>query len=196
MLIVSTMTKMPMMMLMGFILVQGRCICIHMQCIISSQTSIVLVIGFSTFLSVVLVIVLSTSLPAYISTLSLHISLHPSFLFPRLSVHLLSVHLSHLDSFPSLSLSLFPSLSLSLENRNIKKSKKSKKSIEKKKSIVKVYGKIGKTTNYILTLHSRFPESKIKMKRRKKERKGKTILARTTSFVLSFQFSSFLRSIL
>lgn len=116
MVIVSTMTKMPMMMLMSFILVQGRCICIHMQCIISSQTSIVLVIGFSSFLSVVLVIVLSTSLPAYLSTLSLHISFHPSFLFPHLSVHL-----SHLYSFPSLS-----PLPLSLENRNIKKIKEIK----------------------------------------------------------------------
>lgn len=141
MLIVSTMTKMPMMMLMGFILVQGRCICIHMQCIISSQTSIVLVIGFSTFLSVVLVIVLSTSLPAYLSTLSLHISFHPSFLFPHLSVHL-SVHLSHLDSFPSLSLSSLPSLG----NQKIKKKIKE---INRKKSMVKIYGKIGKTTNYI-----------------------------------------------
>lgn len=117
MVIVSTMTKMPMMMLMSFILVQGRCICIHMQCIISSQTSIVLVIGFSTFLSVVLVIVLSTSLPAYLSTLSLHVSFHPSFLFPHLSVHL-----SHLDSFPSLflSLSLFPSLGIQNIRKKIK----------------------------------------------------------------------------
>lgn len=126
MLIVSTMTKMPMMMLMGFILVQGRCICIHMQCIISSQTSIVLVIGFSSFLSVVLVIVLSTSLPAYmyLSTLSLHISFHPSFLFPHLSVPL-----SHLYSFPSLSLSLPPPSLLKIETS--KNKRKSKKSIEK-----------------------------------------------------------------
>lgn len=127
MVIVSTMTKMPMMMLMSFILVQGRCICIHMQCIISSQTSIVLVIGFSTFLSVVLVIVLSTSLPAYLSTLSLHISFHPSFLFPHLSVHL-----SHFYSFPSLFLFLSSPL---LEIRTSGK-RKSKKSIEK------IYGKI------------------------------------------------------
>lgn len=176
MVIVSTMTKMPMMMLMSFILVQGRCICIHMQCIISSQTSIVLVIGFSTFLSVVLVIVLSTSLPAYLSTLSLHVSFHPSFLFPRLSVHL-----SHLYSFPSPSLSL----PLSLENRNVKKSKKSKKSIEK--IYGKIYGKIGKTTNYIyLTLNSRFPESKIKMKRRRKKKERKDIPSEDDFFSLLF----------
>lgn len=92
---------------------------------LSSQTSIVLVIGFSTFLSVVLVIVLSTSLPAYLSTLSLHISFHPSFLFPHLSVHL-----SHLDSFPSLFLS--PSL-LKIET--------SKNQRNQRNQSKKIYGK-------------------------------------------------------
>lgn len=108
MVIVSTMTKMPMMMLMSFILVQGRCICIHMQCIISSQTSIVLVIGFFD-----LSFRRSCHRPFHLSPcLSLH-TFSPHFLSIFLSIHLSSflifLSIFHILILSHLSLSLsFP----------------------------------------------------------------------------------------